>query len=69
VSARIEEIRQENRSGDVSFRDIEWLCERAEQADRLEWELVGIEEHLARINDKLDVVLKIRELRVLGPKP
>jgi hypothetical protein len=32
VSARIEEIRQENRSGDVSYQDIEWLCSVADAA-------------------------------------
>jgi hypothetical protein len=35
MSARIEEIRQENRSGDVSYRDIEWLCSVAEAAEAL----------------------------------
>ena len=39
MSARIEEIRQENRSGDVSYADIEWLCQVAEAADELRlWE-------------------------------
>ena len=32
-SGRIAEIRQENRGGDVSARDIEWLCRIAEAAD------------------------------------
>ena len=27
-STRVAEIRQENHGGDVSFRDIEWLCDR-----------------------------------------
>lgn len=28
IGARVAEIRQENRGGDVSFRDIEWLCNK-----------------------------------------
>lgn len=35
MSARIEEIRTENHFGDVSTRDIEWLCKVAEAAERV----------------------------------
>jgi hypothetical protein len=35
MSARIEELRQENRGGDVSSRDIEWLCSVADAAEYL----------------------------------
>lgn len=35
MSERIEEIRQENRSGDVSYRDVAWLCRVAEIAERI----------------------------------
>ena len=37
MSERVAEIRQENRGGDVSYHDIEWLCltvDRLEQALR-----------------------------------
>ena len=31
TTTRIAEIRQENRGGDVSYRDIEWLCSTVER--------------------------------------
>lgn len=47
-SARIAEIRQENGGGDVSYRDIYWLCDFAERSEyaRAAWERTFTKERI-----------------------
>lgn len=41
TTTRIAEIRQENRGGDVSYRDIEWLCSTVERLTAAMRHVVG----------------------------